>query len=387
MVALHFFTMVDYGKQRTMKTHPHIMICRPEGRGGVAHYYDEIASYLPSRVSFFVIHDPKAISQLIKVVKLFFRLPYFAIRVRKVDLICLNPSMVFNSYYRDMALLTIAHLMGKSTAVFFRGWSLQFGESIVNNPLKRKLFQLSYGKSGSFIVLGNIFRNKLIELGVSEERIFNSTTAASFPSDFMYQQYADFDPDRSELRLLFLSRIVDGKGWMEAIDFANELQKKFPDREVTLVMAGEGDKKAAAECYAKNVDCSVQFPGYVSGMQKFQLFKDSNVFVLMSESEGLPNSLMEAMLLGLVVVATPVGAIPEFVVSGRNGVLVDAGIKVAVEKFVALMRVRNAFNDIMEENRRVAMNSFLPEHCARNLLKILDDTLPCVELDGFSANG
>jgi glycosyltransferase involved in cell wall biosynthesis len=70
-----------------------------------------------------------------------------------------------------------------------------------------------------------------------------------------------------------------------------------------------------------------------------------DVFVLASFYEGLPVALMEAMALGLPIVATRVGGVPEMVTDGREGVLVaprDAASLAAAVESVACDRVRRA---------------------------------------------
>jgi glycosyltransferase involved in cell wall biosynthesis len=51
----------------------------------------------------------------------------------------------------------------------------------------------------------------------------------------------------------------------------------------------------------------------------------TDIFVLPSFAENLPMSILEAFARGIAVIATPVGAVPEVVDHGRNGLIVQAG--------------------------------------------------------------
>ena len=50
-----------------------------------------------------------------------------------------------------------------------------------------------------------------------------------------------------------------------------------------------------------------------------------DIFVLSSTHEGLPHVLLEAMSMGLPVIATSVGGTPEVVKNGETGILIDDG--------------------------------------------------------------
>jgi glycosyltransferase involved in cell wall biosynthesis len=70
-----------------------------------------------------------------------------------------------------------------------------------------------------------------------------------------------------------------------------------------------------------NFEQKVKFIGYVQNVVPY--LESADLFLLISDWEGLPLSIIEAMSLSLPVVATRVGGIPEQIEHGKNGLLVE----------------------------------------------------------------
>jgi glycosyltransferase involved in cell wall biosynthesis len=115
------------------------------------------------------------------------------------------------------------------------------------------------------------------------------------------------------------------------------------------VIAGDGPLRAALEARAAALGLSdrVRFLGHCLDVER--VFAALDIFVLSSTSEGLSNTILEAMATGLPVVATRVGGADELVDVGRTGLLVppaDAdALAGALEDLVA------------QEARRTSMGS------------------------------
>ena len=85
-----------------------------------------------------------------------------------------------------------------------------------------------------------------------------------------------------------------------------------------------------------NLDDKVEFAGNAPEIST--LFQDSDIFVLSSDYEGLPLSILEAMSAGLPVGSTNVGGVKEAVVHDKTGFLVERGnSKALAEKITALI--------------------------------------------------
>ncbi len=129
-------------------------------------------------------------------------------------------------------------------------------------------------------------------------------------------------PGLGEGRLLIghVGRLSPEKGQWAAIGAFAEVVKSLPA--ARLVFAGEGPDRARLEgrVAALGLGESVHFLGYRSDVK--EVFADLDLLVLSSDTEGLPNVVLEAMALGVPVVATAVGGTPELVKDGDTGWLV-----------------------------------------------------------------
>lgn len=76
---------------------------------------------------------------------------------------------------------------------------------------------------------------------------------------------------------------------------------------------------------ALHLEDRIVFHGLVPQEALWQQYAQADVFVLPSLWEGYGIALLEAMAFGLPIVATRVGAVPELIQDGQNGLLVPPG--------------------------------------------------------------
>jgi glycosyltransferase involved in cell wall biosynthesis len=100
------------------------------------------------------------------------------------------------------------------------------------------------------------------------------------------------------------------------------LKNHFDD--VTFVVAGDGVEKQSLMHLAREIGVMdhFRFTGFVDDVP--QLLSGFDILAHTAFSEGVPNSVLEAMAIGKCVVATAVGGVPELIDDGVNGVLVPS---------------------------------------------------------------
>ncbi len=148
-----------------------------------------------------------------------------------------------------------------------------------------------------------------------------------------------------------------------------------PGRAMHLLVVGEGREQPALEALAasRNLAGKVTFAGYQPNCGAWMRLMDC--LVQPSLTEGTPNSVLEAMSVGLPVVATAVGGVPDLIADRRNGLLVppeDAAALAAAMQTIAQdaeLRARLA------RGGTVLMQEYAPETQRRKLLAVYEKVL------------
>ena len=131
------------------------------------------------------------------------------------------------------------------------------------------------------------------------------------------------------VRFIQACRLIEKKGLRTTIMAFAIARKELSGS--SLVIAGEGPLREEIVKMIAQMGLApyVQLVGFLDQATLREWFSTSNIFVHPSEmtdasdQEGVPNSLLEAMATGLPVLATRHGGIPEAVVHGETGLLVD----------------------------------------------------------------
>lgn len=132
-----------------------------------------------------------------------------------------------------------------------------------------------------------------------------------------------FRPPREQVRQIFCAaRLAPEKGIEFLVDALMLLIAKHYD--VYLRLAGDGPSRATLEEKARKLGVAghVSFLGNVSEDDVTHELGSSDLFVLPSLAEGIPVSVMEAMAVGVPVVATNIAGTSELVENGKTGILV-----------------------------------------------------------------
>lgn len=174
-------------------------------------------------------------------------------------------------------------------------------------------------------------------------------------SEIIVNPLKDGLPDRYEgirrKEIVTFARLEPQKNYPLLIEAFESFSKTHP--EYTLAIYGKGAMESGLKNLVtkKQLDHKVKFCGFNSALH--EIVRDAAMFVLPSDYEGLSNSMLEAMAIGLPCICTdcPPGGARMFINNGENGMLVpvkdadamcEAMIKIAEDPNFALKLSRNA---------------------------------------------
>ena len=122
---------------------------------------------------------------------------------------------------------------------------------------------------------------------------------------------------------IYVGGLVESKGIEELVSAAEPLLVKYPH--LQLVCVGDGPARDRLVVLRDRLvpEGAVVLPGRVAPEEVPPFLQAADFLVLPSYSEGMPQAVLEAMNCGLPIVATCVGGVPEAVIDGETGLLVE----------------------------------------------------------------
>ena len=122
-------------------------------------------------------------------------------------------------------------------------------------------------------------------------------------------------------RVISVARLKKQKNQQLLINAFSRFCKLYP--KYSLYIYGEGDQREQLEKLVKEkgLEGKVFFPGVSDRI--FEILSTCETFVLPSNFEGMPNTLIEAMCIGLPCISTKVSGATDLIKDGENGLLID----------------------------------------------------------------
>lgn len=194
-------------------------------------------------------------------------------------------------------------------------------------PLRRSWTNFVHYLPDRIIACGEAIRARLVDqCGFPPEQIVSIPTGIDFdtfrPQRSREEMRAELGLGDTDLVVIMVGIIRSVKRHAVALETVQKLARNYPN--IRLLIAGDGPlrEEVQAQAGALGLDMHVRFLGYRSDVA--DLMQAADALLLTSRSEGVPQAVTQALGLGLPVVATEVGSVPELVRHERTGLLAPA---------------------------------------------------------------
>ncbi|MBV9927403.1 MAG: glycosyltransferase [Acidobacteria bacterium] len=246
------------------------------------------------------------------------------------------------------------------------------------NTLRRfgKEYPELFRQAAGIFAVSRVMRERLIEFGAPDERVHYVTTGANC------ELFDGADPASAPPLVVAAGRFVEKKAPHLTLEAFARVLRECPD--ARLRMIGQGPllrrcRKLAARlsiAHAVTFTGSLPHEAVAAEMRRARLFVQHSVRAESGDSEGTPVSIQEAGAAGLPVVSTRHAGIPEVVVEGETGLLVDEGdVGGMARRMIRLLRDPAHAARLGEAGRRRVREHFSSSSCAERQLEIIERTL------------
>ena len=228
------------------------------------------------------------------------------------------------SFLRDWVFMVTARLAGAKVVCHYHGTlhaRFPSGETRSGRAIGRLLMSAAH----RVIVLGPTYQREMGKAWKRDDLFWapNMADVALFRDRSAHTPAPWLTP--GERAVLFVGRLSAPKGLYDLFDAIPRVIARHPEARFVLVGVAENDALEGvirAQAERRGITPRVTFLGSLEGREKAAAFVTSQMIVVPSWTEGFPLVIPEAMAAGLPIVATAVGAIPDFVEDGKDGFLV-----------------------------------------------------------------
>ena len=241
------------------------------------------------------------------------------------------------SYYWQEIASRMLKLLGKKIVLVIRGGGIP--DLLDKHPKK---YMKTLVRADHIISPSTFIADRLVNQNIQVEVVANSLNLNKYP----FIRKPQFS-----LNLLWMRTLEPLYNPAMALKVAKILKDR--GHKFTLHIAGQNNghlKELEALRTAYNVAQEVVFCGFINQEQKVILAKSCDMYICTNRVDNAPVSLIEMMCLGLPIVSTNVGGIPNFINNGVNGLLVNDNDAEAMVESILEIHQNPALGRMLVEN-------------------------------------
>lgn len=241
----------------------------------------------------------------------------FIIKNQRIDIVHVHMAER-GSVFRKGIVIWIANKMGVKTIIHMHGATIKEWY-VRQNIYVRKIVKKIFSTADSVLVLGHRW-TPFVESVVGENnrgKIRVLYNAVKIPKQNLYNNNAK--------NILFYGVLVPRKGIDDLLQAFNLILPEIP-KDIHLVLYGDDSKNnIEAKIAFYGLEGRAEYKGWLDRKNFEQCFSNIMLNILPSYNEGLPMTIIETMSYGIPNISTDIAAIPEVIINGENGNLIEPG--------------------------------------------------------------
>jgi len=231
------------------------------------------------------------------------------------------------------------------------------------------------------IAVSDYLRQELIASGLTPDQVVTVYNAID-PDVFVSSGRTDRRGVRTKLGIapntpvvLTVGRLNPEKGHRYLLESIQIARQHIPDLRALIVGEGPLREKLEATTRSLHLEAVVSFLGWQEDVASLMVASD--LFVLPSTRESFGLVILEALALGLPVIAARVGGVPEIIKTGETGILVEPGDTEGLAKAMmwALTNLAQA-GQLARQGQAMVRRHFSVEAMVKAVSRVYDEVLP-----------
>ncbi len=190
----------------------------------------------------------------------------------------------------------------------------------LKNPIKKLIYKTIIKLSSKIIVNSKAMKSEFKkDLNLNSFLIYNPLDKKKILANSKKKINLSFFNNKKYLKILNIGRLTDQKDQITLLKAANLLKRKLKFK---LILLGQGSEKKRFENYIDNNGLNKNIKILNFKKNPYPIIKKTDLFILTSKYEGLPNVLLEAIVLKKLIISSDCPTGPrEILQNGKGGIL------------------------------------------------------------------
>ena len=247
----------------------------------------------------------------------------------------------------------------------------QEGKYNFMTELRRNIERWVAKNADKIIVPSGYLKKVVTKWGIDEKNIIVIYNAFDAQGLKMTKRESRDELNLSGTILISSGRLVPWKGFGALIDIMPEVLKEIPDARLYIIGSGSEEKNFKFQISNLKIGDNVFLVGGISREKLLTYLRACDIFVLNSGYEGFSHLILEAMALGVPVIASNIGGNTEIIRDGENGILIEYNAKEDLKNKIISLYNEEFFREKLIKNAKESVKKFSKEKMINDTIKIL----------------